>query len=186
MSKIKIGVVISTTRPTRVGPSVARWFMSKSANYDNADFELIDLKQVDLPFLADDKSPADNQYNLESTKRWSSIIQGFDGFVFITAEYNNGYPAPLKNALDTIYNEWDKKPVAFVGYGTYGGVRSIEQLVSVTAKLGMVPLAKTVVGILSPWKSVDSEGRIDSSYIHGRVEVLLDNLLWWARKLRVD
>jgi NAD(P)H-dependent FMN reductase len=177
---VKIGVIISTTRPSRIGPKVADWFISKTKSLNNAVFEIIDLKEVNLPFLKDQASPAEQQYDQESTKKWSEIISNYDGFVFVTAEYNNGYPAPLKNALDTVYHEWDKKPVAFVGYGTFGAARAIEQLVNVTAKIGMVPLSKTVVGIISPWQAIKEDGSVDEAFVHGKVDGLLDNLMWWS------
>jgi NAD(P)H-dependent FMN reductase len=184
MSNIKIGVIISTTRPTRLGPKIAAWFMSQVANNSDADFELIDLKEVNLPFINEQESPSSGNYELEHTKKWSETIKGFDGFVLVTAEYNNGPPAPLKNALDSIYHEWDKKPVAFVGYGTYGATRAVEQLVNVTAKMGMVPLPKTFASIIKTWDAFDDNGKVKSEYVMGNVEELVENLLWWTNILK--
>lgn len=182
----KIGVIIGTTRPTRKGPLVAKWVMAKIKKLDikNVNFELIDVQKENLPFLMDPKSPADGEYELESTKKWSKKIDACDGFIFITAEYNNGPAAPLKNAIDTIYREWDRKPVAFVGYGTYGATRAVEQLVDIAAKIGMAPLSKTFVGISKFWDAVDDEGNIKEEYVSGNVEKLVDNLLWWTKALK--
>ena len=181
---VKIGVIVSTTRPTRAGRHVADWFTAKVAGTEGVEFELIDLKEWDLPFLKEEESPSTGKYALESSKKWSAKIDSLDGFVFVTAEYNNGPPAPLKNAIDSLYNEWNKKPVAFVGYGTYGATRAVEQLTNTTAKVGMVPLAKTFVGLLEPWNGISPEGEIDETFIRGSVDGLVENLKWWAELLK--
>ena len=181
----KIGVVISTTRPSRKGPVVAKWLLQQIDKLDikDAHFEMIDLKEEDLPFLDEKNSPAEGKYEHDSTKKWSKKVASCDGFIFITAEYNNGPPAPLKNAIDTVYHEWDRKPVAFVGYGTYGATRAVEQLVDITAKIGMAPLSKTFVGITKFWDAIDDSGNIKDQYINGDVAKLINNLLWWADAL---
>lgn len=181
---MKIGVIVSTTRPTRRSLIVAKWFINHAKAYQDTIFDILDLKDIDLPFLADKNIPAEEHYDLESTKQWAETIKYYDGFVFIVAEYNNGYPAPLKNAIDTIYNEWDKKPVAFIGYGTYGASRAIEQLINITAKIGMVPLSKTTVGILRPGVSINDSGAIDEEYVVSSLNRLVDNLRWWAKLLK--
>lgn len=179
----KIGVIVSTTRPTRVGRVVADWFMDKVKDDRDLEFVLLDLQEINLPFLNEKKSPSSGEYEHEHTKQWSKTIDGLDGFVFVTAEYNNGPPAPLKNAIDSVYHEWDKKPVAFVGYGTYGAARAIEQLVETTAKIGMMPLSKTVVGILKPWDSITDDG-VNEDYVQGNFDGMLTNLSWWAELLK--
>lgn len=179
----KIGVIVSTTRPTRVGLKVAQWFMDQVKNNSAAEFELIDLNDQNLHLLDEPKSPSTGEYQYEYTKQWSEKIQALDGFVFVTAEYNNGYPAPLKNAIDILYHEWDRKPVAFVGYGTYGATRAVEQLVNVTAKVGMVPLPKTFVGILKPWEAIGEDGSINPDLVQGSIEHLVENLVWTAQAL---
>jgi len=180
----KIGIIVSSTRPTRVGRHVADWFMSKVQNTDGLEFEILDLKEWNLPFLNEEKSPSSGEYHQESTKKWSEKISQFDGYIFVTAEYNNGPPAPLKNAIDTLYHEWERKPVAFVGYGTYGATRAVEQLVDVAAKIGMAPLSKTFVGLISPWDSIREDGSVDEQYVHGNIEGMLENLKWWAETLK--
>lgn len=181
---LRIGVIISTTRPTRVGDKVATWFMNQVKNNDKLEFELIDLKEVDLPFLSEPESPSSGHYTQDKVIAWSKRIDALDGFIFITAEYNNGYPAPLKNAIDSIYHEWDKKPVAFVGYGTYGATRAVEQLVDVTAKVGMAPLSKTFVGIVKPWDAIHEDGSIDPAMVQGSMDNMINNLSTWAEALK--
>lgn len=182
---LKIGVVISTTRPTRVGDKVAQWFLNQDAvkNSPDLDFELIDLKELDLPFLSEPESPSTGNYTQAKTIAWSKKVTSLDGLVFVTAEYNNGPPAPLKNAIDTVYHEWDRKPVAFVGYGSYGAARAVEQLADITAKVGMAPLLKTFIGILHPWDSIHDDGTIDPAFVQGNIEAFVANLAWWTQAL---
>lgn len=179
----KIGVIVSSTRPTRVGRVVADWFLEQVKDNQDLEFELLDLKEIDLPFLNEKESPSSGKYELEHTKEWSKKIEHLDGFVFITAEYNNGPPAALKNAIDSLYHEWDKKPVAFVGYGTYGAARAIDQLVDNTAKVGMMPLSKTVIGIMDPWNSI-TDDTVKKEYVHGNFDAMIANLTWWAELLK--
>lgn len=181
---VKIGVIVSTTRPTRVGRHVADWFMGQVPKNDDVAYTLIDLKEEDLPFLSEPQSPSTGNYELDTSKAWSKKISGFDGFVIVTAEYNYSMPAPLKNALDSLYHEWAKKPVVFVGYGTYGAVRAVEQLVNVVTRLGMVPLTQTFVGILSPWESVSPDGQVKEGFVVGDLKAMVENLTWWAKLLK--
>ena len=183
---MKIGVIVSTTRPNRVGRTIAEWFMEQVKDVKEAKFELIDLQEENLPFLDEPMSPSMGNYQNEHTKNWGKKIAGYDGYVWVTAEYNHGYPAPLKNAIDTVYAEWAKKPVAFVGYGGLGGVRSIEQLAQVAVQLNMVPLASTgdVVTIVEVWSSIDEVGALKPEYIKGSPEKLTQSLLWWAKVLK--
>lgn len=181
---VKIGVIISTTRPTRVGPQIAQWFFDQVKNTPDAEFELIDLKDFNLPLLDEPKSPMSGEYEHEYTKTWSEKVKGFDGFIFVTAEYNNGPPAALKNAIDVLYHEWDRKPVAFIGYGTYGATRAVEQLVDITAKIGMAPLTKTFVGVTKSWDALNEDGTLKPEYVNGSIEHLVENLLWWTNTLK--
>lgn len=181
---LKIAVIVSTTRPTRVGRKIADWFMNQVKNADDVQFELIDLAELNLPFMSEPESASSGHYTQEEVIKWSKQVAGLDGFIFVTAEYNNGYPAPLKNAIDTLYHEWNRKPVAFVGYGTYGATRAVEQLVDVTAKIGMAPLSKTFVSILHPWSAVNEDGTIDEKFINGKTEELVSNLKWWGETLK--
>lgn len=123
---MKIGIVISSTRPTRVGPAVARWIADQAP----AGFQLdiVDLAEVDLPFLAEPKLPAMGDYTQESTQAWSERVQQYDAMIFAVAEYNGGYTAPLKNAIDTLYAEWEAMPIGLVGYGFGGGARAVRAL----------------------------------------------------------
>lgn len=136
-----IYVILGSTRPNRRGEKVAEWFMEAFGNYEGLNFELIDLADWNLPFLDEPKSPSAGDYQHEHTKKWAKKIDKADGFIIITPEYNHGYPAVLKNALDFLYAEWNGKPVGFVSYGgAAGGVRAVEQLRQVAVELQMHPL----------------------------------------------
>ncbi len=180
----KIGVVISSTRPTRSGHHVANWFMEKVKDVKEIDFEIVDLKEVDLPFLNEPETPSSGKYDNPVVKKWSKTIDSYDGFVFVAAEYNNGPTAPLKNAIDTLFHEWARKPVAFVGYGTLGAARSIEHTAAITAKINMMPLSANTVSVLEPWSAIDKEGNVDETYVKGSIEGLVKNLTWWATTLK--
>lgn len=184
---LKIGVIVSTTRPTRVGRKIADWFMDQVKNTDGIEFDLIDLAEVKLPFLDEPESPLMGNYTTKSSKDWSERISGYDGYVFVTAEYNHGYPAPLKNAIDTLYHEWAKKPVAFVGYGGMGGARSIEQLTNVAAQVGMMPLSGTscTVRVIDVWSALDENDQPKPEFVKGNVEGLVTHLRWWGDALKV-
>jgi NAD(P)H-dependent FMN reductase len=181
---VKIGIIIGSTRPTRVGKTVADWFHAQIKDTADVEFGMIDLLEEDLPFLSEPESPSTGNYTQEKTKNWSAKISGYDGFIFVTPEYNHAYPASLKNAIDTLFHEWDKKPAAFVGYGGLGGGRAIEQLIPVVARVGMVPLATTTFNVLNVWTAIDENGNVKQESTMGHPEKLVENLVWWARTLK--
>lgn len=181
---IKIAIIVGTNRPARIGRKVADWAINQLPQQEGVVYELIDIAEVNLPFLNEPKLPSAGDYAHEHTRKWSEKIAGYDGYILVTGEYNHGYPASLKNALDTIYAEWQKKPVAFVGYGALGAARSIEQLVSVTAQIGMVPLPSTSINIIDAWAALDEQGNVKPENIRGNFAKLTDNLLWWVIALK--
>ena len=138
MSK-KIAVIIGSTRPTRSGDKVADWFIRQVPHDSGLDFTLVDLNEINLPFLDESKPPMLGEYTKEHTKKWSKLIDGFDGFVIVTPEYNHGYPAVLKNAIDWLWSEWKNKPATIVSYssGPIGGARGTEQLKLVLSYVGL-------------------------------------------------
>src|SRR5712675_1139715 len=124
----KIAVIIGSTRPGRVGESVAKWVFELAKKRTEAEFELVDIKYFDLPLLDEPVPPSMGQYSQEHTKAWAAKINSFDGYVFVTPEYNHGICGALKNAIDFLYREWNNKAAGFVGYGSVGGARAVEQL----------------------------------------------------------
>jgi NAD(P)H-dependent FMN reductase len=132
---LKIGIIIGSVRPGRVGETVARWVFDQASQRKDANFELVDLKDFNLPIMDEPIPPSVGKYTQPHTKRWSERIRSFDAFVFVTPEYHHGIPGALKNALDFLYAEWNNKAAGFVSYGAVGGVRAVEQLRLVLAEL---------------------------------------------------
>lgn len=125
---MKVAVILGSTRPGRIGEAVARWVHGIAARRSDADYELVDIKIYNLPLLDEPVPPSRGQYSHEHTKVWSAKIDSFDAFVFVTPEYNHATSGALKNAIDFLYREWNNKAAGFVGYGSAGGARAIENL----------------------------------------------------------
>jgi NAD(P)H-dependent FMN reductase len=135
VAELKIAVIVGSTRPGRKSRAVADWVFERAAKRTEADYELIDLVDHPLPMLDEAMPPSMGRYAGEHTKAWAATIAPFDGFVFVTPEYNHSTSAVLKNAIDYIYAEWNNKAAAFVGYGSLGASRAIEHLRAVSAEL---------------------------------------------------
>jgi NAD(P)H-dependent FMN reductase len=135
MADLKIGVILGSTRPGRNGKGVADWVMAKAAARPGADYELIDLVDYPLPHLDEAYPPSMGQYAGEHTKAWAATIGAFDGFIFVTPEYNHSTSGVLKNAIDYLYAEWNNKAAGFVSYGALGGARAIEHLRAIASEL---------------------------------------------------
>jgi NAD(P)H-dependent FMN reductase len=153
---LKIAIIIGSVRPVRQGETVARWVFDLAQKRGDAEYELIDLKAVNLPFLDEPKSPSQGNYVQAHTKSWSAKIAPFDAFVLVTPEYNHGVAPALKNALDTLYKEWNNKAAGFVGYGNVGGARSVEHLRNVCAELQMATVRSAVALMLATdWENYE-------------------------------
>jgi NAD(P)H-dependent FMN reductase len=136
----RVAVVIGSTRPQRICPGIAEWVKRVAEQESPLHYELIDLAQINLPFLDEPLKAALREYEHEHTRVWSRTVSSFDGFVFVFPQYDWGYPAPLKNALDFLYHEWHDRPATSVTYGTRGGSKSAQQLLGVLEGLHMRPL----------------------------------------------
>jgi NAD(P)H-dependent FMN reductase len=138
-------VVIASTRPGRIGPAFARWFVARAEQHGEFEIEVIDLAEVALPFMDEPHHPRLAKYQHQHTKDWSASVSRADAFVFVTPEYNYGYNAVLKNALDYLHNEWADKALGFLSYGgVAAGTRSVQQLKQVVTALRMVPVVEAV------------------------------------------
>lgn len=135
---MKIGIIVSSTRPTRIGPKVAAWVAEHAP--EGVTAEVVDLAELGLPFLSDLNHPKQGEYTEPTTIAWSETVRGYDALIVTTAEYNASYPAPLKNAIDTLYVEWEDKPVGVIGYGWGGGARAVAALMPVVAHVKAVPV----------------------------------------------
>lgn len=143
--KYKLKIIIGSTRPSRKGPLVANWFTNIAKQHTDFEIEVLDLKEINLPLLDEPEHPRAQKYIHEHTKNWSKTIQEADAYIIITPEYNFGYPATLKNALDFLSIEWQDKPMGFVSYGGISaGTRAVQELKSPVTTLGMMPLPEAV------------------------------------------
>ncbi|MEO5790077.1 NAD(P)H-dependent oxidoreductase [Gelidibacter sp.] len=143
--KYQLKIIIGSTRPTRKGPIVADWFLKIAQQHPNFDVELLDLKEINLPFMDEPEHPRLQKYTKAHTKKWSKTIDSADAFVMVTPEYNFSYPATLKNALDYLSVEWSEKPMGFVSYGgVSGGTRAVQELKGPVTALGMMPIPQAV------------------------------------------
>ena len=132
---IRIGIIIGSTRPGRKAEAVARWVHGVATKRSDAGFELVDIKDFDLPLLDEPMPPAAGKYSQPHTRAWAAKVASFDAYVFVTPEYNHGPSGALKNAIDYLYREWNNKAAGFVGYGSAGGTRAVEQLRQVMGEL---------------------------------------------------
>jgi NAD(P)H-dependent FMN reductase len=138
-------VIIGSTRPGRAGQPIAEWFAEHARAHGGFDVEVADLAQIGLPLLDEPNHPRLGQYTNQHTKDWSARIERADAVVFVTPEYNYGYPATIKNAIDYLHREWRDKPAGFVSYGgVAAGTRAVQQLKQVVTTLRMVPVFDSV------------------------------------------
>lgn len=180
---LKIGVIIGSTRPGRVGAKVAQWYIDQVSEVDGAEFDLIDLAEINLPLLDEPFPPAMAKYQNEHTKKWSELINSYDGFVWVSAEYNHSAPPSLTNAISYLYQEWNRKPVAFVSYGNAGGARAVEHLRGIAGELQMADTRPQVL-IGKPWNMFDEHGGIKPELITGDPAAQAEDLVWWASALK--
>ena len=145
MSLPVLQIVIGSTRPGRIGPSIAKWVADRAETHGGFAVEIVDLADVDLPLFNEPNHPRLSDYVHDHTKRWSEIVSRGDAFVFVCPEYNHGMNAALKNALDFLYHEWQRKAVGFVSYGgVSAGTRAVQQFKQVATALRMVPIVESV------------------------------------------
>ena len=184
MAKIK--VILGTTRDARVGRKIADWVMESSKEIDGSEFELIDLKDYNIPFFNLPISPAYKEPEYDANqKALQEKIDEADGFIFITPEYNHGYTSVLKNVLDTYYNEWRIKPATFVSYGGIsGGIRAVESLRLVLIELQMVPI-RSSVHIPFIFNQFNEDGLLkEETKEASNLKATLEDISWWSNILK--
>lgn len=194
---LKIKIIIGTTRQNRFSEKAASYIYQEAQKREEMDVELLDLRDFPLPFYNEPVSPSmfaltNHEYADEYARKWTNKIGEGDGFIMVTAEYNHGYPAVLKNAIDYVFKEWNKKVVGFVGYGNAGGARAIEQLREVAVELQLVPIRSAIHIPPNIYMSVKNEtlpvnpdlfqslheGKVD------RVEAFFSDFVWTTRALK--
>jgi len=181
---IKIGIIIGSTRPGRKAEAVARWVLGIAKNRSDAEFELVDIKDFNLPLLDEAVPPSMGQYSRPHTKAWAAKIASFDAYVFVTPEYNHAPSGALKNAIDYLYAEWNNKAAGFVSYGSAGGVRAVEQLRLVMGELQVADVRAQV--ILSLFTDFENFTAFKPAAMHEKfVNTLLDQVIAWGGALKV-
>ena len=187
MSALKIAVIISSTRPTRFGDLPAQWILAKANERPEIEAEILDLRDFDLPFFDEMASNAWMPSANQNAVKWQNKISEFDGYIFVTAEYNRSITGALKNALDQAYVNWNKKVFSAVGYGTVGGARAVEHLRTIGVELQMVPTRSAVhiggadfaavhPGFGGTKAIADLEASIGNS-----AKDMLDQITWWGK-----
>jgi len=180
---IRIAVIIGSTRPGRKGEAVARWVYEIAQRRRDAEFELVDLRDFNLPLLDEPLPPMMGQYTHQHTKDWSAKIDSFDGYVFVTPEYNHGTSGALKNAIDYLYHEWNNKAAGFVAYGGSLGVRAVENLRLVMGELQVADV-RTQVG-LSMVTDFENYSVFKPAPQHEQsVKAMLDQVIAWGEALK--
>jgi NAD(P)H-dependent FMN reductase len=178
----RIGIILGSTRPNRNGEQVAKWVYDIASRRSDAEFELVDLRDYPLPHLDEPLPPSMGQYRNEHTRQWADKIASFDGFVFVTPEYNHSTSGVLKNAIDYLYGEWNNKAVGFVSYGSVGGARAAEHLRLVAGELQMADVRQQVaLSLLTEFEnfSVFRPG----DYNRAALDTLLDQVIAWSTAL---
>ena len=178
-------IILASTRPGRKGPALANWIFETAKKHTEFNTELLDLAEINLPFLDEPNHPRFQKYEKEHTKKWSAQIAAADAFIFVMPEYNYGYPATLKNAIDFLYQEWLYKPVAFVAYGGIAaGTRSMQAIKQVVTAVKMVPVAEAV-NVPFFTKYIDEQNKFTADEaIQRSAEGMLKELLKWTEALQ--
>jgi NAD(P)H-dependent FMN reductase len=179
---IRIAIILGSTRPNRNGAQVADWVSSVAATRTDADFELIDLRDHQLPHLDEPLSPLLGRYQNAHTQAWARTIARFDGFVFVTAEYNHGLPGSLKDAIDYLGAEWANKAAGIVSYGVAGGTGAAFQLRQICGQLGIADVSQQLP--LNLRFEFENYSVFKSTAAHAvGLNTLLDQLIAWSTAL---
>lgn len=180
---LKLAIIIGSTRPGRIGEPVAKWVYELAAQHKDAEFELVDIQDFNLPLLDEPVPPSMGQYSKEHTKKWAAKIASFDGYVLVTPEYNHSTSAALKNAIDFLYAEWNNKAAGFVGYGSAGGVRAVEHLRLIMAEVQVATVRNQVM--LSLRDDFENYSDFKPREFHqAAVKQLLDQLTAWSGAMK--
>lgn len=175
MEKLKIGIILGSTREGRVSPQVGEWVKGIADKRGDADYELVDIKDFNLPFVGTGSG--------EEAKRWTEKVSGLDGYVFITQEYNHSVTGALKNALDSAYAEWNNKAAGIVSYGSTGGARAAEHLRGILAELQVASVRTHPT--LSLFTDFENMTTFKPADVHvDNVNAMLDQVKAWSGALK--
>jgi NAD(P)H-dependent FMN reductase len=181
----RLTIIIGSTRPGRAGLPIAAWFADRARSHPGFNVDVVDLAKLNLPLLDEPNHPRLRQYLHQHTKHWSALVDASDAFVIVTPEYNHGYPAALKNAIDYLQQEWSDKPVGFVSYGgVSAGTRAVDQLKQVVTTLKLLPVPEAV-SIPFHTQFIDEDGSVQANEIMEQAaDAMLDELVRLERALR--
>jgi NAD(P)H-dependent FMN reductase len=180
---LNVAIILGSTRPGRLGEAVAQWVHDIASRRTDATFELVDVKDFDLPLLDEPVPPSRGQYSQPHTLKWSAKIASFDAFVFVTAEYNHGIPGALKNAIDYLFREWHHKSAGFVSYGSAGGARAVEQLRLVMAEVRVADVrAQVMLSLAADFESYKTFKR--PAEREADVNRMIDEVVAWGTALK--
>ena len=184
---MNIKIIMGSTRQGRLSEKPAKWIFEEAKKNPDLNVDLLDLRDFPLPFFEEATSPgmmpAGEYFSNPIAIKWRDKIKEADGFIIVTPEYNHGYPAVLKNALDYVYFEWNKKPVGFVSYGGVAGARSVEQLREVSIELQLVPI-RNAIHIPNIWSLLDESGNLKTETLQKSADNFLTQLIWWTKTLK--
>ena len=180
---VNIGIIVGSTRPGRKAEAVAKWVHGIASKRSDAKYEVVDIAQFNLPLLDEPVPPSMGQYSKEHTKRWAAKVAQYDGFVFVTPEYNHATSGALKNALDFLFAEWNDKAAGFVGYGSMGGARAIENLRLICGELKIADVRQAVQ--LSLFTDFENFTTFKPAAMHEQVVgTMLDQVVAWSTALQ--
>lgn len=184
MSALKIAVILGSTRPGRNGAGVADWVLAQAAGRPAADYELVDLADYPLPHLDEPVSAkaGSDLYSKDHTKAWAAKIDSYDGYIFVTPEYNHSTSGVLKNAIDYLYTEWNNKAAGLVSYGGVGGARAIEHLRGVMSELQVAHVQQQLS--FSLFTDFENFATFKPADMHtGAARLMFEQLESWARAM---
>lgn len=180
---MRIAIIVGSTRPGRKAAAVARWVEDVAARRGDAAFDVVDLADHELPLLDEPAPPATGRYANPHTRAWAATVAAYDGYVFVTPEYNHSTSGVLKNALDYLYAEWNDKAAGFVGYGADGGTRAVEQLRLVLGELQVADVRNQVsLSLFADF--ADMAEPAPRPHQEQALRGMLDQLVAWSRALR--
>lgn len=180
---LKIAIILGSTRPGRNGEAVAKWVHGVASRRTDAEYALVDIADYNLSLLDEPVPPSMGKYSKPHTTRWASTIASFDGFVFVTPEYNHSTSGALKNALDFLYAEWNNKAAGFVSYGGAGGARAVEHLRGIMSELQIAHVrAQVLLSLATDFENYSvfkPAGRHEQT-----LGGMLDQLVAWAGAMK--
>jgi NAD(P)H-dependent FMN reductase len=180
---IKVAIIIGSTRPGRKAEAVAQWVHAIAKKRSDAEYEIVDIQDYNLPLLDEPVPPSMGQYSQPHTKAWSAKIAAYDAYVFVTPEYNHATSGALKNAIDYLYREWNNKAAGFVGYGSVGGTRAVENLRLIAGELQIADVRAQVA--LSLFTDFENFTTFKPAAMHEKsVSAMLDQVVAWGGALK--